>query len=62
MTAAATIKSRRIAYYDIDRARVAKRTFSEVEDSRIREIFGRVREILMEGKYDIVGKYISQGK
>ena len=42
------VKSR--AYYDVDLACVKKRTFSKPEDSRIREIFGRVREILTEDK------------
>src|SRR5215467_13168936 len=57
-----TNKSRRIAYYDVDLACVKKRTYSKLEDSRIRDIVGRVREILMGDKYDIIGKYISQGK
>ena len=60
MTAA--IKSKKRAYYDVDQKCVKRRVFSRLENERIREIFGKVEDALIRDRYDVCGKFISQGK
>ena len=56
------VKSKKLKFYDVDRGCARVRTFSKLENVRIREIFGKVEETLIRDRYDIRGKYISVGK
>jgi len=58
MTAVTAIKSRRVAYYDVDSACVRKRIFSSLEIAHMNEVFGRIQDILS----DVRGKYITVRK
>jgi DNA repair exonuclease SbcCD nuclease subunit len=55
------LKSRRLAFYDIDKQKTKTRKFSKIEISLVNKIFDTVREILLENKLTIRNKKISSG-
>jgi len=46
------IKSKRIAYYDVDQGKKKIRRFSKLELAQTNEVFERIQDVLSD-KYDI---------